>query len=106
MEGEVLEPTVLLTESKSKLKIKRGKRKSKTRKIVQTMNILGNNSAGLLNKIKSFNRNIKKFQPGVFFVQESKCPRKNKVKHPDYVMFEHVKNIVLGEGFSPQFIKT
>ena len=98
MEGEVLKPLVILTETKSKPKVKRGKRKSKTRNDVQPMNILGNNSPGLLNKLKSFDRNINKFQPGVFFVQESKCARKNKVKHPDYVMFEHVRKNSGGGG--------
>ena len=62
------------------------------------MNILGNNAAGILNKLESFNRNIDKFLPGVFFVQETKCMRKNKVKHPDYVMFEHVRKERGGGG--------
>ena len=98
MEGEMLKPTVVLTESKSKPKTKRGKRKSKKNKVVETMNILGNNAAGILNKVKSFERNISKFQPGVFFIQESKCTRKNKVKYPDYVMFEHVRKHSAGGG--------
>ena len=96
--GEILEPTVKLTESKPQHKVKRGKRKSKKNKVVKTMNILGNNAAGILNKLDSFERNISKFQPGVFFVQESKCARKNKVKHPDYVMFEHVRKHSAGGG--------
>ena len=62
------------------------------------MNILGNNSAGILNKLECFQRCISKFQPGVFFIQESKCTRKNKVKHPDYIMFEHVRKNGGGGG--------
>ena len=52
------------------------------------MSILGNNAAGLLNKLESFHRNIDNFKPGVFFIQESKCCTKNKIKHDEYVMFE------------------
>ena len=62
------------------------------------MNILGNNAAGILNKLESFKRNIIKFQPSVFFVQETKCRRKNKFKHPDYVIFEHVRKNSGGGG--------
>ena len=100
------EPTVILTEPKSKPKVKRGKRKSKAKTCYKTMNILGNNSAGLLNKLESFDRCIEKFQPGVFFIQESKCTRKNKVKHPEYVMFEHVRKNSGGGVFLQLSIKT
>ena len=62
------------------------------------MNILGNNAAGLLNKLDSFFLLIKKFQPGVFFIQESKCKRKNKISHPDYIVFEHVRKSSGGGG--------
>ena len=62
------------------------------------MNILGNNAAGILNKLESFKRNVDKFQPSVYFVQETKCRRKNKLKHPDYVIFEHVRKNSAGGG--------
>ena len=42
---------------------------------------------------------VSKFQPAVFFVQESKCKRKNKIKHPDYVVVEHVRKGTGGGGF-------
>ena len=52
------------------------------------MFLLGNNAAGLGNKTESFLRNIQHFKPGVYFVQETKCKVKNKIKHDDYVLFE------------------
>ena len=62
------------------------------------MNILGSNSAGLLNKKESFFRNISLFDPSVYFIQESKVPHKGKVKHSDYVIFERVRKIGGGGG--------
>ena len=62
------------------------------------MNILGNNAAGILNKLESFKRHVNKFQPSVYFVQETKCRKKNKLKHPDYVIFEHVRKNSAGGG--------
>ena len=44
------------------------------------MNIVGSNAAGLLNKTESFMRNISLFNAGVYFVQETKAPRKGKIK--------------------------
>ena len=55
------------------------------------MFILGSNSAGLLNKKESFIRNISLFNPGVYFVQETKVPRKGKLKISDYIIFEDVR---------------
>ena len=62
------------------------------------MYILGNNAAGLLNKLESFYRNIENFKPGVYFIQESKCKRKNKVKHDEYIMFELIRKHNAGGG--------
>ena len=80
-----------------KRSIRRGRKKSKTKNQVK-MNILGSNAAGLLNKKESFFRNISLFNPGVYLVQESKVPRKGKVKHSDYVMFERVRKVGGGGG--------
>ena len=62
------------------------------------MNILGSNAAGLLNKKESFLRNITVFHPSVYFIQESKVPRKGKVKHSDYVIFERIRKVGTGGG--------
>ena len=62
------------------------------------MNIVGSNSAGILNKLESFRRNISLFTPGVYFIQESKVPRKGKVKVNDYVIFERVRKVGGGGG--------
>ena len=43
------------------------------------MYFMGCNAAGLLNKLESLKRNIKMFNPGAIFIQESKTNRKNKV---------------------------
>ena len=62
------------------------------------MNIVGNNAAGILNKLKSLEMNLKTFKPSVYFVQETKCRRKNKVSHPDYIVFEHIRKNSGGGG--------
>ena len=62
------------------------------------MYILGTNAAGILNKLESFQHLVSNFNPGVFFVQESKTTRKNKVKLADYVIFEHIRNKIGGGG--------
>ena len=62
------------------------------------MFIMGANSAGLLNKKESFERYLNLFLPGVFFIQESKLRRKNKIKHPNYVTFEYVRQNSAGGG--------
>ena len=41
---------------------------------------------------------LKTLQPSVYFVQETKCRRKNKVSHPDYVVFEHIRKKSGGGG--------
>ena len=62
------------------------------------MTIIGNNSAGILNKLESFHRNIENVKPGAYFIQESKCRIKNKVKHDEYVMFEYIRKHSGGGG--------
>ena len=62
------------------------------------MTFLGNNAAGLLNKKESFYHILDSVTPAVFFIQESKCRLKNKVKHSDYIMFELVRSGKNGGG--------
>jgi exonuclease III len=62
------------------------------------MFILGANSAGLLNKKESFLRNVSLFNPGVFFIQESKVRSKNKLVINDYVPFELIRKSFGGGG--------
>ena len=83
--------------------MKRGKRKSKSSRNIDSksessMFILGANSAGLYNKKESFQRYLNLFLPGVFFVQETKLRRKNRIKHPDYVTFEYLRENNVGGG--------
>ena len=87
MERKTSQPTLLI--SKYKYRVRRGRRKSKIKSsnVNQTMNLVGNNAAGILNKLKSLEMNLKTFKPAVYFVQETKCRRKNKVSHPDYIIF-------------------
>ena len=95
---ETDERTISLTEPKNHHKVKRGKRKSKRKFNQESMYILGNNCAGLLNKVESFSEIINKFKPGVFFVQESKVRRKNQIKLNDYVVFEYLRKDKGGGG--------
>ena len=62
------------------------------------MFILGANAAGLFNKKESFLRNISLFNPGVFFIQESKARVKNKIVLNDYITFELLRNNSGGGG--------
>ena len=62
------------------------------------MNIIGCNAAGILNKLESLKRNVKLFQPGVIFIQESKTKRKNQVKLGNYVIFERIRKGCGGGG--------
>ena len=98
--------TVSLTATTVKPKTKRGKRKSRQKLTQKSMYILGNNSAGLLNKMESFSRNIEKFKPGVFFVQETKTRRKNQIKLNDYVIFEFIRKNKGGGGLLTAVHKT
>ena len=59
---------------------------------------MGANSAGLSNKKESFERNLNLFLPGVFLVQETKLRRKNKIKHPNYITFEYLRENSIGGG--------
>ena len=62
------------------------------------MFILGANSAGLMNKKESFQRNISLFKPGVFFIQESKTRIKNRIVLNDYITFEVIRKNLGGGG--------
>ena len=62
------------------------------------MIFLGSNAAGILNKKESLLRNIQHFMPGAFFIQESKTKRKNKIKIPNYVIFEQIRKESAGGG--------
>ena len=62
------------------------------------MFILGGNAAGLSNKKESFLRNISIFKPTVYFIQETKVTKKNKIQVEDYTMFEHIRSKTSGGG--------
>ena len=62
------------------------------------MFILGANAAGLLNKKESFLRNVSLFNPGVFFIQESKARIKNKIIMQNYITFEMLRKNNFGGG--------
>ena len=60
--------------------------------------LIGANSAGLMNKLDSFQRLISVFSPGVIFVQESKVKRKGSIKTEDFIIFEQVRKSSGGGG--------
>ena len=62
------------------------------------MFILGGNSAGLLNKKESFLQNISLFKPAVYFIQETKVNKKNKIQVDNYIIFENVRSKTTGGG--------
>ena len=57
----------------------------------KSLNIIGNNSAGLLGKKDSFLNLVKKFQTGVAMLQETKIYRKGQIKVKNYNIFEKVR---------------
>ena len=60
--------------------------------------ILGNNLAGLISKQDSFNQCLSSLSLLVFFAQECKTSRKNKIKVDEYVMFEKIRKDKGGGG--------
>ena len=89
---------VSLTDSKSKNKIKRGKRKSNKSKSSEFLYIIANNCSSIVNKKESLVNLIDKFHPGVLFLQETKCKRKNTIKLTNYTIFEHLRKESNGGG--------
>ena len=82
---------VSLTESRAKEKIKRSKRKSKKTQSSDSLYIIANNCSSIVNKKESLVNLIDKFRPGVLFLQETKCKRKNTIKLVNYTVFEHLR---------------
>ena len=74
--------------NKPKNKVK-PKHKSKTKSKVLT--IFGTNVNGILGKKESLVTNIQYFQPGVFFLQETKVSRKGQIAVENYEIFEVVR---------------
>ena len=66
--------------------------------VEKNMFFLGTNSAGIMNKKDSFERNIELFKPAAFFLQETKIKSRNKIKLKDYTVFEHVRKNCGGGG--------
>ena len=86
---------------KQKVVIKRGKRKSrkginKSKQIKMTF--IGANAAGLKNKKDSYLRLVKHFNPGAFFVQETKVRRKKCFEVDGYDSFEFIRTNSSGGG--------
>ena len=75
--------------NKSKKSVKNSKSKKKARNKVLT--IFGTNCNGILGKKDSLLTNIQHFQPGVFFLQETKVGRKGQIKIDNYEIFEVVR---------------
>ena len=95
---EKKQPIVSLTESKSKNKIKRGKRKSKKHNSTKSMYIISNNCASITNKKDSLDNLVNKFMPGVVILQETKCRRKNTINLQNYSFFVHLRKGNTGGG--------
>ena len=91
------------SEKKHKKNVKRGKRKSRRKLIINNKNIknmtlIGANTAGLLNKIQSLKSLISRFEPAVILLQETKVRSKNKLKLDNYFVYEHIRTESGGGG--------
>ena len=67
----------------------KSKRKPKIKSKVFT--IFGTNANGILGKKESLVTNINFFQPGVFFLQETKVSRRGQIAVENYEIFEVVR---------------
>ena len=91
------------SEKKHKKNVKRGKRKSRRKLIINNKNIknmtlIGANTAGLLNKIQSLKSLISRFEPAVILLQETRVRSKNKLKLDNYFVYEHIRTESGGGG--------
>ena len=68
----------------------KNKKKSKIPKN-KVLTIFGTNCNGILGKKDSLLTNVQHFQPGVFFLQETKVGRKGQIKVENYEIFEVVR---------------
>jgi hypothetical protein len=73
--------------SKKSVKIIKSKKKAGNK----VLTIFGTNCNGILGKKDSLLTNIQHFQPGVFFLQETKVGRKGQIKIDNYEIFEVVR---------------
>ena len=60
-------------------------------KCTNIFTVVGTNSNGIVSKLDSLTQLIDKFQPAVWFLQETKVSRKGQVKVPGYDIFEVVR---------------
>ena len=71
----------------------------------KSLNILWNNSAGLMGKKDSFINLINKLKPGVAMLQETKLYRQGQIKVDNYNVFENLRGQSEGGVFLPWFMK-
>jgi hypothetical protein len=64
----------------------------------KSLNVVGNNVAGLMGKKDSFFSLINKFKPGVSMLQETKLYRKGQIKVENYNIFENLRGQAEGGG--------
>ena len=82
---------------KTKRKQRRGRGFSK-KCSEKTLNIIGNNSAGLMGKKDSFINLVNKLRPGVAMLQETKLYRQGQIKIDNYCVFENLRGQSEGGG--------
>ena len=79
-----------LAQSKNNVKNTKSRKKSKQARN-KVLTVFGTNCNGILGKKDSLLANIQHFQPGVFFLQETKVGRKGQIKIENYEIFEVVR---------------
>ena len=76
----------------------RGKKGKNSNKIASYLFIIGNNVAGLKGKVKSLEKNIEKFSPGVLLLQETKMKKMSQMSIPEFLMFTNITSIWKQKG--------
>ena len=77
---------------------RRGRGFKKRTKSCKNLTIIGNNVAGLKGKVKSLEKIIEHFSPGVLLLQETKMKKPGQIKIPGYTIFEKIRENNEGGG--------
>ena len=75
-----------------KRKHRRGNRK-RTKHINKSLRFLGVNAAGIFSKWTTFKKILYELEPAVFFIEETKCKVKGKLKLDNYCIYEQIRDI-------------
>ena len=83
---------------KNRIRRGRGGNKNNINNSSTNLTIIGNNVAGLNGKLKSLEKIIENFAPGIILLQETKMRNTNQIKLPGFTIFEQLRENNEGGG--------